>query len=229
MAFTLVIGNKNYSSWSMRPWVLMKQMGIAFEERMVKFNSADWADHIARLSPSKLVPVLWDGVPGEAGSFAVWDTLAIVEFVADRFPDKAIWPADPRSRARARSLACEMHAGFRNLRSTMPMNIRSQHPGKGYTDATARDIARVEQLWADCRREFGAGGPFLFGAFGAADAMFAPVTQRFATYQPPLSAATRAYCEAVSKAPGVAAWIADAKMEAEFVPEDEPYCPAPGA
>jgi glutathione S-transferase len=228
MALTLVIGNKNYSSWSMRPWVLMRQLGIDFTERMLKFNSADWSENIARLSPSRLVPVLWDGVPGEPDSFAVWDTLAIAEFLADRFPDAGVWPADPRARARARSVACEMHAGFRNLRSTMPMNIRSAHPGKGMTEQAARDIERIEGLWADCRRAFGAGGPFLFGAFCAADAMYAPVTQRFATYRPPLTAASLDYCEAVSSAPGVAAWIAEAKMETEFVPEDEPYCAAPG-
>jgi glutathione S-transferase len=228
MSLTLVIGNKNYSSWSMRPWVLLKQKGIPFAERMLKFHSAEWSEHIAHLSPTKLVPVLWDGTPGDASSLAVWDTLAIAEYLADRFPDKGIWPADVRARARARSVACEMHSGFRNLRNTMPMNIRNQHPGKGLTPETARDISRVEQIWAECRNEFGAGGPFLFGDFTAADAMYAPVVMRFATYHPPLSEATKSYCSAVANAPGVAAWIVEATKETEFVAEDEPYCPAPG-
>ncbi len=229
MPLTLVIGNKNYSSWSMRPWVLLRQKDIPFAEHMLKFHSAEWSEHIARLSPTRLVPVLWDGEPGHAGSTAVWDTLAIAEYLAERFPGKGIWPSDLRARTRARSVACEMHSGFRHLRNTMPMNIRNQHPGKGLTPETARDIARIEQIWADCRREFGAGGPFLFGDFTAADAMFAPVVMRFATYHPPLSDPTLRYCEAVAGAPGVCAWIAAAKLETEFVPEDEPYCPAPGS
>ena len=228
MTLTLVIGNKNYSSWSMRPWVLLKQKNVPFTERMLKFHSAEWSEHIATLSPTKLVPVLWDGEPGEASSLAVWDTMAIAEYLADRFPDKGIWPSDARARARARSVACEMHSGFRNLRNTMPMNIRNQHPGKGLTPETARDIARVEQIWAECQREFGAGGPFLFGEFSAADAMYAPVVMRFATYHPPLTDVSKAYCSAMANAPGVAAWIAEAKKETEFVAEDEPYCPAPG-
>ncbi|MBL8520756.1 MAG: glutathione S-transferase family protein [Betaproteobacteria bacterium] len=228
MPLTLVIGNKNYSSWSMRPWVLLKQKGIPFTERLLKFHSAEWSEHIARLSPTRLVPVLWDGEPGAPDALAVWDTLAIAEYLADRFPGHGIWPADTRARARARSVACEMHAGFRNLRSTMPMNIRNQHPGKGLTAETARDIARVEQVWAECRSACGTGGPFLFGEFCAADAMFAPVVMRFATYHPPLGAVTQAYCRAVAQASGVAAWIADAKQETEFVAEDEPYASAPG-
>ncbi len=228
MALTLVIGNKNYSSWSMRPWVLLKQMNIPFTEIMLKFHSAEWSGKIASLSPTKLVPVLWDGEPGQPTSLAVWDTLAIAEYLADRFPEKGIWPADVRARARARSVASEMHSGYRHLRNTMPMNIRNQHPGKGLTPETAKDISRIEQVWGDCRREFGNSGPFLFGDFTAADAMFAPVAMRFATYHPPLSEDAQSYCRAIANAPGVAPWIAAAKLETEFVAEDEPYCPAPG-
>ncbi len=227
-AFTLVIANRNYSSWSMRPWVLLKQFGIPFDEVMLKFHSAEWDAQIDRLSPSRLVPVLWDGEPGQPASTCVWDTLAIAEYVAETCRDKSIWPADVKARARARSLCAEMHSGFRNLRGAMPMNIRNQHPGKGYTPEVAKDIARVETIWREARRDFGAGGPFLFGSFSAADAMFAPVAMRFNTYHPPLAADTLAYCAAVTATPAVAAWIAAAKLETEFVEDDEPYCPTPG-
>jgi glutathione S-transferase len=225
---TLVIGNKNYSTWSMRPWVLLKQAGIPFEERLLKFHSADWDAHIARLSPSRLVPVLWSGPAGETGSMSVWDTVAIFETLAEMFPDKALHPRDPKARALARSMIAEMHAGFRHLRTLMPMNIRSQHPGKGMNADVAKDIARIETLWRNARSLYGASGPYLFGEFSTADAMFAPVVMRFNTYQPPIGADTRAYCDALTAAPGVAAWIADALREPDFVAEDEPYCPAPG-
>ena len=230
-SFTLVIGNKNYSSWSMRPWVLLTQFGIPFNEVLLKFHSAEWDARIDRLSPSRLVPVLWDGEPGGASSTCVWDTLAIAEYVAERVPQYPVWPRDPGARARARSLTAEMHSGFRSLRNAMPMNIRGQHPGKGCTVEVAKDIARIKVLWREARREFAGcagNGVFLFGEFCAADAMVAPVVMRFNTYHPLLAADTRAYCNAVSRAPGVAAWAAGAMLETEFVAEDEPYCPAPG-
>lgn len=227
MSLTLVIGNKNYSSWSMRPWVLLTQFGIAFDEIMLKFHSPAWEKDIARLSPSRMVPVLWDGPSGDPLSICVWDTLAIAEYLADRFQGHAIWPADIRARARARSIAAEMHSGFRSLRSAMPMNIRNQHPGQGCTPDVANDIARIESLWRDSRRTFAADGPFLFGAFCAADAMFAPVIMRFNTYHPSLADDTRAYCQAITRLPAVAAWIDAAMQETEFVAEDEPYCEAP--
>lgn len=211
----------------MRPWVLLKQFGIPFEEVMLKFQSAAWSDHIARLSPSRLVPVLWDGAAGEATSTSIWDSLAIAEYVAESFPAKTIWPADKRARARARAMSAEMHSGFRSLRGSMPMNIRNQYPGKGYTAEAARDIARIESLWREARRDFGAGGPFLFGQFCAADAMFAPVVMRFNTYHPPLAEDTLAYCAAVTATASVAEWSAAARLETEFVEEDEPYAVAP--
>ncbi len=228
--FTLVIGNKNYSSWSMRPWVLLKQFDLPFTEVLLKFHSGEWEAQIGRLSPSRLVPVLWDGEPGDTASICTWDTLAIAEYVAERAPQLAIWPRDAKARARARSMTAEMHSGFRSLRSLMPMNIRNQHPAKGYTPEVAKDIARIETIWREARREFGTGAGesrFLFGEFSAADAMFAPVVMRFNTYHPPLADDTRAYCDAVTRAPAVAAWIAAAMLEPEFVAEDEPYCPAP--
>ena len=229
MSLTLVIGNKNYSSWSMRPWVLLKQFGIPFEEIMLKFESADWDARIASLTPARKVPTLWDGEAGANTSIAVWDTLAIAEYIAEKFPQNAIWPRDQAARAMARSISAEMHSGFSSLRSNMPMNIRSNHAGKGLNVNVAADIARIEAIWLDARERFGTrtGAPFLFGGFCAADAMFAPVVMRFATYAPPLSAATMAYCKAMTAAPGIAAWIAESKLETEFVGFDEPYATAP--
>jgi glutathione S-transferase len=218
---TLVIGNKNYSSWSMRPWVLMRQLGIAFDEVKLRFHSEEWQRQIARWSPTGLVPVLW------RGEQAVWDTMAIVETLGEWFPGHGVWPAEPAARAFARSICAEMHSGFRSLRSTMPMNIRASLPGKGMTAATAQDIARIESLWAEGRRRFGAGGPFLFGAFSGADAMYAPVVTRFATYGVALSAGNQGYCEAMRSAPGVRAWIREAREEKEVVAEDEIYAANP--
>jgi glutathione S-transferase len=220
---TLVFGNKNYSSWSMRPWVLLSHFDIPFKERLVKFETKDWDDNIASLSPSKLVPVLWEGEVGKG--FATWDTLAIAERVAELFPDKAIWPRDPRARARARSVASEMHSGFRSLRGAMPMNLRSSHPGKGHTPEALADAARVHTIWRECLQQ--SGGPFLFGKFSAADAMYAPVVTRFITYGLKLDADLQKYSDAVLNAKGVAEWIAAGKKETEFVTFDEPYADPP--
>jgi glutathione S-transferase len=214
-SLTLVIANKNYSSWSMRPWVLLRGREIAFRERMLKFESPEWRDQIARLSPSGLVPVLWEDEPG--AGFATWDTLAIAERLHEMFPDRGIWPADARLRARARSAAAEMHSGFRALRAAMPMNIRSRYPGKGMNDGVARDIARISAIWAAAKR------PYLFGEFGAADAFYAPVATRLVTYGVELKGAARDYQQALLESSGVRAWSADAVKETEFVAEDEPY------
>ena len=219
--FTLVIANKNYSSWSMRPWVLLRQLGIPFREVMLKFQSREWDEQIARYSPSGLVPVL--RIARNGADDVVWDSLAIMETLHERFPDRNVWPADPAARAFARSMAAEMHSGFRDLRGAMPMNIRATHAGAGTTPGTLANIRRIETLWAESRSRFGAGGDFLFGAFGAADAMYAPVVMRFNTYQPELSPRAQRYCEAVRAAPAVRAWIEDALKETEFVADDEPY------
>ena len=218
---TLVIGNRNYSSWSMRAWVLLAQLGIAFEEVKLRFDSDEWDAGIGRWSPSGLVPVLW------RGEVAVWDSLAIAETVAEWFPDKGVWPADPVARAFARSASAEMHAGFRHLRAKMPMNIRGSHPGKGMAPEVRADIARIERLWREARARFGAGGDFLFGRFCAADAMFAPVVTRFATYGVACSAVAARYCEAVQAATAVRAWCDAARAETDFVAEDEPYAEPP--
>jgi len=222
---TLIIGNKNYSSWSMRPWVLLRGMGIPFAERQLKFHTPEWSAHIGRLSPSGMVPVLWEGEPG--GGFATWDTLAIAERVQDLHSDLAVWPRDPQARARARSLCAEFHSGFRAFRSAMPMNIRSSYPGKGMTPEVAKDIARIQVLWTEARKEFGGKGAFLFGEFGAADAFYAPVATRFVTYGVELAGAAREYQKALLDSPGVRAWAANAVTETEFVAEDEPYATAP--
>lgn len=221
-ALTLVIGNQNYSSWSMRPWVLMKQLGIEFQEKKLRFNSPEWDAEIERWSPSRLVPVLW------RGETAVWDTLAIMETLNEWFPAKGVWPADPVARAFARSISAEMHAGFRSLRDTMPMNIRASHPGKGMSPATRANIDRIEHLWAQARRRFGGGGPFLFGLFSAADGMYAPVVTRFKTYGVALSPEAQRYCDAMHATHGVRAWVEAALKEKEFVADDEPYATAPG-
>jgi glutathione S-transferase len=219
---SLVIGNKNYSSWSMRPWVLMTQLGIAFDEKRLRFNSEEWDAEIARWSPSRLVPVLW------RGDQSVWDSLAIMEALNEWHPAKNVWPRDATARAFARSISAEMHSGFRDLRGAMPMNIRASHPGKGMSPAVQANISRIESLWREARERFGAGGPFLFGEFSAADAMYAPVVMRFRTYDVKVEPMTARYCEAVRSSQGVRAWIDAALQESEFVPEDEPYATKPG-
>lgn len=214
---TLVIGNKNYSSWSMRPWVLMRQLDIDFDEVVLKFHTPQWDQDIERWSPSRLVPVLW------RGNQSVWDTLAITETLHEWFPAKGVWPRDPEARAFARSAAAEMHSGFRDLRTHMPMNIRASLPGKGHEPGAIANIQRIERIWGEARRRFGAGGEFLFGEFSAADAMYAPVVMRFATYQVPLGAEAARYCQAMRAAKGIRLWVEGALAEKEFVPEDEPY------
>jgi len=221
-ALTLVIGNKNYSSWSMRPWVALRGCGVPFTERLLKFHSQAWQDNIGALSPSGLVPVLWEGEP--RSGFATWDTLAIIERAHELAPSAGLWPADARARARARSLCAEMHGGFRALRAAMPMNIRSRYPGKGMTPDVAQDIERISALWTSAKSEFGGrGGPYLFGAFSAADAYFAPVASRFLTYGVKLAGKATEIQQALLEAPAVREWSAEAVKETEFVAEDEPY------
>ncbi len=220
----LVIGNKNYSSWSMRPWVLMTQLGMPFEEVKLRFNfdtDSDFRRAVARVSPAGTVPVLVDD-----DQFAVWDTLAIVEYLHEKFPGRGVWPLDAKQRARARSLCAEMHSGFGALRQACPMSIEASLPDVGQkiwaeNEAVRSNVARIEQAWADALQ--GSGGPMLFGNFSAADAYFAPVCMRVLTYALPVSATTRAYAERVSQLPGVAKWIADALAEADYLDFDEPY------
>jgi glutathione S-transferase len=213
----LVIGNKNYSSWSMRPWVLLREAGIAFEEVQLKFDDSGHAVGAERYSPTGKVPVLV--ITGEP----VWDSLAICETVAERFAEKQLWPTDERARRVARSICAEMHSGFQSLRSHMPMNIRSRHPGKGMNPEVQRDIARVLEIWRGCRERHGAEGPLLFGRFSVADAYYAPVVTRFQTYEVSLPNEAQAYCDAVLALRAVREWCEAACRETEFVPGDEPY------
>ena len=218
---TLVIANKNYSSWSMRPWVLLRTLGIEFDEVQLKFGSDAHRDGIARWSPTGLVPVLWlDGEP-------VWDTFAIAETVAERWPERQAWPTDARARAVARSVCAEMHSGFRALRGAMPMNIRGAYPGKGMNPDVRKDIDRVVDIWTACRERFGQGGDLLFGGFSIADAYYAPVVTRFATYAVELPQVARRYADAVLALPAVRGWSAAGRAEPEFVAEDEPYAARP--
>jgi glutathione S-transferase len=216
----LVISNKNYSSWSMRPWVLLRQAGIPFEEVQLKFDESTGGLRVAGIeqySGAGKVPVLLvDGDP-------VWDSLAIAETAAELFPAKRLWPADAAARRLARSVCAEMHSGFQGLRGAMPMNIRSRYPGKGLNEKSSRDIKRVLALWSECRERFGKGGPLLFGAFSVADAFYAPVVMRFHAYAVELPPAARAYCEAVQSLSAVREWCDAARRETEFVAEDEPY------
>jgi glutathione S-transferase len=213
----LVIGNKNYSSWSMRPWVLLREAGIAFEEVQLRFDDSGRAKGVEGYSPTGRVPVLIiDGEP-------VWDSLAIAETVAERYPEKQLWPADARARRVARSICAEMHSGFQALRGAMPMNIRSRHPGKGLTPESRRDIERVVQIWTSCRSQFAAGGALLFGKLSIADAYYAPVVTRFQTYAVSLPPAAQAYCDAVLGLRAVREWMDAARRETEFVAGDEPY------
>ncbi|KPK04773.1 MAG: hypothetical protein AMJ64_12880 [Betaproteobacteria bacterium SG8_39] len=218
---TLVIANKNYSSWSSRPWLAMTELGIAFQERMLKFESNDWAQNIATLSPSRLVPVLWEGDLGRG--FASFDTLAILERLHELYPDKGIWPRDAKARARARSLAADFHAGYRALRGAMPMNLRGRYPGKGMSPEVARDIEGLTGHWTRTRRDFGASGPFLFGPYCAADAYFTPVASRFVTYGVALEGEARSYQQTLLGTASFAAWRKAALEESEFVAADEPY------
>ena len=214
--YTLHIGNKNYSSWSMRPWVLLRQAQIPFEEVQLKFDQDVRVIGIEKYSPTGKVPVLLiDGEP-------VWDTLAICETVAELHPGKHLWPEDERARRVARSVCAEMHSGFQALRGKMPMNIRSRYPGKGMTPESRKDIERVVALWTECRERFGGAGNFLFGRFSIPDAFYAPVVMRFQTYAVKLPPAAQGYCEAVQALAAVREWCEAARRETEFVAADEP-------
>jgi glutathione S-transferase len=206
----LVIGNKAYSSWSLRPWIALKANGIAFRETVIALQQPDTAARIGVFSAAAKVPVLIHG------AITVWESLAILDYLADTFPDKAWWPKDPPARAHARAVAAEMHAGFANLRAHMTMNTRAFVPGKSRPAPAQADIARIDALWKECRGRFGGEtGPYLFGAFSNADAMYAPVVTRFATYGviASLDPISRAYCETMLGHPAMKEWSAAAARE----------------
>jgi glutathione S-transferase len=220
----LYIGNKNYSSWSMRSGVLLAAFGIPFEEVKLRFDfspGSEWHQVIPGVSPTKRVPVLV-----EDDGFAVWETLAIAEYVAERHPEHAIWPRDAKARSRARSLCAEMHAGFGRLRTVCPMNIEVFFPDIGQKlwaedEALRADVARLDEAWSEALAS--SGGPFLFGEFGAVDAYFAPVAVRLSRFGLPVSESAAAYRDALLAHPAVEDWIADAMREQHYVAEDEPY------
>jgi glutathione S-transferase len=214
----LVIGNKNYSSWSMRPWLLMTALGIPFEEEKLSFANPEWKQQALRFAPTGLVPVLVDG------DLSIWDTLAITEYLAEKFPDRGVWPKAPAARARARSIVAEMHAGFSALRNTMHMNCELRVTMQPLDRAIRRDIARVFDVWADCRAQVAPeAGPFLFGTFSAADAFYAPVTRRFVSYGVACPDVAARYVATLDRLPAMRAWLTDALAEREYIDWEEPY------
>jgi glutathione S-transferase len=215
LALRLIIGNKNYSSWSFRPWIAMKAAGIAFDEVVISLNAEDFKARVSKHSGTGKVPVLIDG-PVE-----VWESLAILEYLAERFPATKLWPQDSAARAHARAISSEMHAGFVPLRRACPMNMWRPVKRLELNADVAANVARIDAMWTDCRSRFGSGGPFLFGAFTAADAMYAPVVSRFHTYGISVSEGSRGYMTAMMALPAWGEWLTAALKEPWVLPEDE--------
>lgn len=211
---TLVIANKCYSSWSLRPWLLMKQLGVAFDEITIPLDLPDTKEKVLKYSPAGKVPILIDG------DVTVWESISIMEYVGDAFR-APVWPEDRKARAMARSVAAEMHAGFVALRNACPMNLGKKYAQKDRGEAVARDVSRFCEIVRQARERFGAGGPFLFGAFSAADAMYAPLATRLDTYSFPLDAPTRAYVDTILSVPAFQEWRAAALNETWIVDADE--------
>lgn len=215
MQLKLIIGNKNYSSWSLRSWFLLKESDIDFEEYRIPLDQENSAAEIARFSPAGRLPILMlDGQP-------VWDTLAIAETVAERWPDKELWPADPLARAHARSVSAEMHSGFSTLRDAMPMNCRAMGRKVSLPDALTDDIDRVLDIWADCHRRYASKGDWLFGRFSVADSMFAPVVLRFRTYGINLPDSASTYPRRLLESESIQSWLAAAESEIEVIKREE--------
>lgn len=211
----LVIGNKAYSSWSFRPWILMRALGLAFEEELVPLYRDGSAERIRGVSPGGKVPALVDG------DVTVWESLSIIEYLAERFPDHGIWPTDRAARAHARSLATEMHAGFVPLRARCPMNVRREPKAVALGAAVEANVARIVAGWTEARGRFGASAPFLYGAFSAADAMYAPVVSRFHSYAIDVPAGIRAYMDAVMALPAWREWVEAGRAEPWHLPDSD--------
>jgi glutathione S-transferase len=211
----LIIGNKLYSSWSLRPWMLMKALKLPFEDTVVPLYTNETATAIKSYAPSGKVPILVDG------DTTVWESLAIIEYLHDRFPDAGVWPSDMKARAHARVISSEMHAGFQPLRQACPMNLGAKLAFKAYADDVSASVARVEDVWADARDRFGAGGAFLFGQFSAADAMYAPVVTRLNSYGWPVTPQSRVYMDAILGHPAFLAWRDQALVEPWYLPHYE--------
>lgn len=205
---TLIIGDKNLSSWSLRPWLALTQAGIPFAEKIIRLNQPGTAAELGSKTPAGLVPCL------KHGDLVIWDSLAILEYAAETFPAAALWPRDTARRAHARSVSAEMHSGFSELRKTWPMNFTARKVDRPATDGAKRDIARIIAVWEDCRARYAALGPFLFGAFSIADAMYAPVVSRFMTYGPvAMPAAAQAWSQMLFALPAMQDWAAGAEAE----------------
>jgi glutathione S-transferase len=215
MNLHLIIGNKNYSSWSFRPWLAMKVAGIAFEETVISLEAKDFKERVLPLSGTGKVPVLIDG------DMRVWESLSILEYLAEKFPAAGLWPRDAKARAHARTISSEMHAGFVPLRSQLPMNTWRPVKHHALDDAASANVVRIDAMWTDCRARFGGGGPFLFGAFSAADAMYAPVVWRFHTYAVEVGAVARAYMQAIMALPAWDEWRLAARQEPWVLSHDE--------
>jgi glutathione S-transferase len=215
MALTLVIGNKAYSSWSLRPWIAMKVKNIPFEEKLIPLYTPETRERLLQYSPTAKVPLLIDG------DMRIWESLAILDHLADRFPDANLWPAQPAARAHARAISSEMHAGFAALRSHCPMNLRRRR-ARTLTPEVEADIARIDQMWTEARERFGKGGPFLLGAFSAADAMYAPVATRIVSYELPVGRVARQYVDAIMDLPAFQEWKAAGIAEPWEIPGNDP-------
>jgi glutathione S-transferase len=209
----LIIANRNYSSWSLRPWLVLSHFGIPFEEELALLSGEGWKENLIRKSPTGRVPVLIDG------DIVLPETIAIVEYLAEKYPDKGIWPTDTAARALARAASAEMHAGFPALRQAAPMNLRASHPGRVDPDFIAGDLRRLEALWGGLLDRY--DGPYLFGAFTAADAMFAPVAARIRTYDLPVSDTATGYVDAIYALPAFQTWLSEAIKEPWIVEDDE--------
>jgi glutathione S-transferase len=215
VTLTLLIGNKNYSSWSLRPWIAMKVAGIPFVERLIPLETPNFKATVSAISGSGKVPALADGV------VHVWESLAILEYLAEKFPAAALWPAGGAARAHARTISAEMHAGFLPLRRDCPMNFWRPVKKRDLTPEAAGNVARINAIWSECRQRFGGSGKFLFGTFGVADAMYAPVVSRFHTYAVEVSATSRAYMDAVMQLPAWREWESAARKEQWVLAQDE--------
>lgn len=216
----LYIANKLHSSWSLRPWILMTALGIPFDETVIPMYLADSKARMLDVSPAGKVPVLVDG------AVKVWESLAVIEYLHEKYPDKGVWPADPAARAHARAMASEMHAGFQALRQLCPMNLGKRFAPRDLNSDAADNVRRIEGMWSDCRRRFKGRGEFLFGNFSAADAMYAPVVTRLDTYQIPVATETRQYMNAVLAHPAFVKWRDAALAESWVVPHyDEGWTP----
>lgn len=207
----LIIGNKAYSSWSLRPWLLMRHKRIEFTEVRLPLYTTSWREQIGNYSPTGKVPVLVDA------AITVWDSLAICEYLAERFPGRGMWPAASEGRAVARAVSAEMHSGFPELRAEMPMNMRRRIAGKERGSSITDEIARIVSIWNDARSRFGDGGPFLFGEFSIADAMYAPVVSRFATYSVVLDGTAAHYAQTILRLPALHEWYTKAQSETEVI------------